>query len=64
MVESGGHPIVAPEEQIVRAHELATGAGFAVSPTGSAGLAGALTVAGELGRGEHVAIVMTGVARD
>jgi threonine dehydratase len=63
MVESGGQPVVASESDIVRAHDLATQAGFDVSPTGSSGLAGALTVAGELTRADHVAIVMTGVAR-
>jgi len=39
--ETGGEPIVAPEETIRRAHELArTHTSIPVSPTGSAGLAG------------------------
>ena len=63
MVESGGSPIVAPETEIVRAHELATAAGFRVSATGSAGLAGLLTIADRLRAGDHVAIVMSGAAR-
>ena len=64
MVESGGRPIVAAEADIVRAHQLATEAGFHVSPTGSAGLAGALAISRELGLADHVVVVMTGVSRD
>jgi threonine synthase len=63
MVESGGRPIVAPESLIVDAHRIATAAGFAVSPTGSAGLAGVLAVSDELHRGDHVIVVMSGIAR-
>ena len=63
MVESGGRPIVAAERDIVRAHELATAAGYHVSPTGSAGLAGVLTIEHDLHVHEHVAIVFSGVAR-
>jgi threonine dehydratase len=63
MVESGGRPIVAAEDDIVRALELARDAGFYVSATGSAGLAGALAVGAELGPVDHVAVVMSGVAR-
>ncbi len=63
MAESGGSPIVAPEADIVAAHELATRAGYAVSPTGSAGLAGLLAIRDELRPGDRVAVVMSGVAR-
>lgn len=63
MAASGGRPIVASEADILRAHELATAAGFDVSATGSAGLAGALAVADELGPDDHVIVVMSGVAR-
>ena len=63
MVESGGHPIVAAETDIEAAHRLAHDAGFDVSPTGSAGLAGVLTIADELHVHEHVAVVMSGVGR-
>jgi hypothetical protein len=60
---SGGQPIVSSESDIVRAHQLAVAAGFDVSPTGSAGLAGALTVQDELARDERLILVMSGVAR-
>jgi threonine synthase len=63
MVESGGTPLVAAEAEIVRAHELATAAGYHVSATGSAGLAGLLTIADRLRSGDHFAIVMSGAAR-
>jgi hypothetical protein len=63
MTRSGGQPIVAGEAEIVRAHELATAAGFDASPTGSAGLAGALAVHAELGPEGHLLVVMSGVAR-
>jgi threonine synthase len=63
MVESGGRPIVASEADVVRAHELAKAAGFDVSPTGSAGLAGALTISAELRRSDRLVVVMSGVAR-
>ena len=63
MVESGGRPIVAPESDIVRAHELATAAGFDVSPTGSAGLAGVLATGATIRDGERVVVIMSGVAR-
>jgi threonine synthase len=59
-----GDSVVAPESRIVAAHELARRAGFDVSPTGSAGLAGLLEVRRRTVRpGERVAIVMSGVAR-
>jgi threonine synthase len=63
MVESGGTPIVAAEADIVRAHDLAVDAGYRASPTGSAGLAGLLTIADRVRSGDHVAIVMSGLAR-
>ncbi len=63
MVESGGSPIVAGEAEIRRAHELATAAGYHVSPTGSAGLAGLLTIGGQLRREHRVIVIMSGVAR-
>ncbi len=63
MVESGGRPVVAPEADIIEAHRLATAAGYAVSPTGSAGLAGLLAVRDELHTGDHVIVIMSGVAR-
>lgn len=63
MVESSGRPIVASEADIERAHRMAGEAGYRVSPTGSAGLAGVLTIADDLHVHEHVAVVMSGVAR-
>jgi hypothetical protein len=47
----------------VRAHRLAIDAGFDVSATGSAGLAGALTVRHALAGDERLIVVMSGVAR-
>ena len=63
MQASGGQPVVATEADIVAAHSLATAAGFDVSPTGSAGLAGALAVRDELAPDERLIVVMSGVAR-
>lgn len=64
MQRSGGAAIVAAEAEIVRAHELATAAGFDVSVTGSAGLAGLLHIRPDLGAEEQVAVIMSGVSRD
>lgn len=61
MLASGGRSIVAPEAEIVRAHELAAAAGYPVSVTGSAGLAGAL--ADDTRGGGPIAVIMSGVAR-
>ena len=64
---SNGSSVVAAEQNVVAAHDLARRAGFNVSPTGSAGLAGLLELDG--GRGPHfdssanVAVLMSGVAR-
>jgi threonine synthase len=63
MRSGGGSPIVASESDIERAHDLATEAGFDVSVTGSAGLAGVLTIAADLRDDDHIAVVMSGVAR-
>jgi threonine synthase len=59
----GGPPVVAEEADIVAAHQLARAAGFDVSPTGSAGLAGLLAVIEAVQPTERVAVVMSGVAR-
>ena len=63
MVESGGQPIVVSEPLIEEAHHLATAAGYHVSPTGSAGLAGLLAHRSRVSSNERVAVVMSGVAR-
>ncbi len=59
----GDAPIVAAEADIVAAHALAQSAGFDVSPTGSAGLAGLLAIVDTVRPTERVAVVMSGVAR-
>ena len=64
MRASGGRPIVATEHEVLAAHDLASRAGFAVSVTGSAGLAGALHVRDEFAADDHVAVVMSGASRD
>ena len=65
MASTGGEPVVAPESEIVRAFELARSVtDIAVSPTGSAGLAGLLAAREMIGNDECVAIVFSGVARD
>lgn len=61
--ESGGRSLVAPESAIERAHAAATAAGFDVSPTGSAGLAGALADAAQGVGASPLLVVMSGVAR-
>ena len=61
--EHGDAPIVAAEADIVAAHALAQSAGFDVSPTGSAGLAGLLAIGDAVRATERVAVVMSGVAR-
>ena len=59
----GDPPIVASEADIIAAHQLARVAGFDVSPTGSAGLAGLLATIDAIQPTERVAVVMSGVAR-
>ena len=66
MMDTGGHPVVVPDELIAQATDLAGDAtGIDVSHTGAAGLAGLLgLVAGDdLESGEHIAVVLTGQAR-
>ena len=66
MLVSGGRPLVVSEAMLRKANELARSeTGIAVSPTGSAGLAGclALSAGRELSPGEHVGVLFTGVAR-
>ncbi len=59
----GGTPVVAAEELIVRAHELASSTAISVSPTGSAGLAGLLSIRDQIDDGERVAVIFSGVDR-
>ncbi|WP_395656971.1 pyridoxal-phosphate dependent enzyme [Nocardioides sp.] len=65
MLTTGGRPLVVGEEQLARAHDLGHAAGYAVDPTGSAGLAGLLDLleAGDVGPGDRVGILFTGVDR-
>jgi threonine dehydratase len=59
----GDAPIVAAETDIVAAHQLARSAGFDVSATGSAGLAGLLATVEAIQPTECVAVVMSGLER-
>jgi hypothetical protein len=63
MRASGGGPVVATEDQIREANRMARAAGYQVSHTGSAGLAGVLARAGTFGSTDRIAVVMSGVAR-
>lgn len=61
VLASGGRSIVAPEPLIADAHSRASAAGFDVSPTGSAGLAGVLA---DPDRGPGpIAVIMSGRPR-
>ncbi len=66
MLETGGRPFVATEEQLAHANALATAAtGVDVDETGSSGLAGLLAQReqGEIGDHERVAVLFTGIRR-
>ncbi|MEO6651108.1 MAG: PLP-dependent lyase/thiolase [Ilumatobacteraceae bacterium] len=63
MRASGGRPLVASEADVNRAHQLAIAAGFDVSVTGAAGLAGVISDRASLRRHERVAVVMSGASR-
>lgn len=58
---TGGHPVVADEAAILRAHELGRATGIDVSATGTAGLAGVITE--PPAEGARVAVLFTGVER-
>jgi threonine synthase len=63
MQASGGAPVVASEDLIMEANSLAQNAGYLVSHTGSAGLAGLLAKARDFGPADRVGVVLSGVAR-
>jgi threonine synthase len=65
MLRTRGEPLVATEERLVEANELGRRAGYAVSATGSAGLAGLLDLraTGVVAPDERVAVLFTGVQR-
>ncbi len=64
---AGGASVVAEEPHVVAAHDLAKHAGFDVSPTGAAGLAGLLQVLEaepeRFDSSSCVAVVMSGISR-
>ncbi len=62
MLRTGGRPVVAGEDLLVQAHALGRRAGYGASPTGTAGLAGALELlgAGAVGSDERVVVLFTG----
>lgn len=62
MENSDGGTVVASESDIEHAHQLASAAGYNVSPTGSAGLAGLIAIGAAVPRGAQVAVVMSGIA--
>jgi threonine synthase len=67
MLATGGWPLLAGEEALLDANELArTTTGIDVDPTGSAALAGLLTLRrrGEMPATESVAVLFTGVRRN
>ncbi len=68
MLATGGHPIVCPEADLREAHRLGRRhTGIDVSPTGTAGLGGLLTLQREvpdaIGGSERVAVMFTGRLR-
>ena len=69
MLRSGGHPVVASEDDLRRAHRLARlHTGIDVCPTGAAGLGGLLALLGAdsgaaVKPGERVAVLFTGRLR-
>ncbi len=62
-IGGGDAPAVASERDIVAAHRLAQSAGFDVSATGSAGLAGLLATIDVIRPTDRVGVVMSGMAR-
>jgi len=64
MTDSGGSPVVVSEQHIVEAYALAHRVTtIDVSPTGTAGLAGVLSIRNDLADDERVAVVFSGVRR-
>jgi threonine synthase len=63
ITSSGGRSLVVPESAIERAFEASVAAGFDVSATGAAGLAGALTEAAHGVGPSPLVVVMSGAAR-
>ncbi|MEO5973814.1 MAG: pyridoxal-phosphate dependent enzyme, partial [Ilumatobacteraceae bacterium] len=64
MTDSGGSPVVASERHILEAYALAHRVTtIDVSPTGTAGLAGVLSMRSDLADDERVAVVFSGIRR-
>ena len=64
MATTGGSPVVASEDMIARAHELARmHTDIPVSPTGSAGLAGVLAIRDHISDDERIVVIFSGVLR-
>lgn len=64
MSDSGGSPVVASEQHIIEAYELAHRVTtIDVSPTGTAGLAGLLSIRNDLADDEQVAVIFSGIRR-
>jgi threonine synthase len=64
MSDTGGSPIVAAEELVVRAHQMAHEfTDISVSPTGSAGLAGVLQIRDSIANDERIVVVFSGILR-
>lgn len=64
MTNTGGSPVVAAEELVVKAHEMAhEHTDINVSPTGSAGLAGVLAIRHEIASDERIVVIFSGVQR-
>lgn len=65
MLRTGGRPIVATERLLTEAHRLGRCAGYEVSPTGTAGLAGVaeLRRTGVVGADDRVVVLFTGTTR-
>lgn len=64
MADTDGFPVVATEDNVVRAHELAhRHTSIAVSATGSAGLAGLLQIRSEIRDDERVVVIFSGIER-
>jgi threonine synthase len=67
MCRTGGVPVVVAERSLEQAHELARAStGIPVDPTGSAGLAGLLTLRERevVHDGDRVAVLFTGIERE
>ena len=64
MADTGGSPVVASEDHVLAAHQMAHSlTNINVSATGSAGLAGLLAMRSDIGNDERVVVIFSGVAR-